>query len=96
MKLLKIRSIDIFNLQSKTINAYYKVDKKGENFKKALNRLCISNVDDAIDDGYEFILSVTVFQIHPMHNSNLLSCSCIHNHLIRTGKRGKVRRIKSP
>ena len=86
----KIRSIDIFNLQSKTINAYYKVDKKGGNLKKALNRLC-RYVDDAIDDGYEFIIISDRF-LDSSHAPipSLLSCSCIHNHLIRSGKRGKV------
>ncbi len=86
----KIRSIDVFNLQSKTINAYYKVDKKGGNLKKALNRLC-RYVDDAIDDGYEFIIISDRF-LDSSHAPipSLLSCACIHNHLIRTGRRGMV------
>ena len=86
----KIRSIDVFNLQSKTINAYYKVDKKEGNLKKALNRLC-RYVDDAIDDGYEFIIISDRF-LDSSHAPipSLLSCACIHNHLIRTGRRGMV------
>ena len=45
----KIRSIDFHNLQSKTINAYYKVELNPGNLKKALDRLC-RYVDDAIED----------------------------------------------
>ena len=89
----KIRSIDVFNLQSKTINAYYKFDKKGGNLKKALNRLC-RYVDDAIDDGYEFIIISDRF-LDSSHAPipSLLSCACIHNHLIRTGRRGMVDKL---
>ena len=86
----KIRSIDYHDLQSKTISAYYKVDLNPGNLKKALDRLC-RYVDDAIDDGYKLII-ISDRYIDSSHAPipSLLSSSCIHNHLIRTGNRGKV------
>ncbi len=86
----KIRSIDYYDLQSKTISAYYKVDLNPGNLKKALDRLC-RYVDDAIDDGYKLII-ISDRYIDSSHAPipSLLSSSCIHNHLIRTGNRGKV------
>ena len=86
----KIRSIDFHNLQSKTINAYYKVELNPGNLKKALDRLC-RYVDDAIEDGYKLII-ISDRYIDSSHAPipSLLSCSCIHNHLIRSGKRGYV------
>ena len=86
----KIRSIDIYDLQSKTISAYYKIDSNPGNLKNALDRLC-RYVDDAIEDGYKLII-ISDRYIDSSHAPipTLLSSSCIHNHLIRTGNRGKV------
>ena len=86
----KIRSVDIQNLQTKTINAYYRVDGKNGNLKPALDRLC-RYVDDAIEDGYKLII-ISDRYIDSSHAPvpSLLSSACIHNHLIRSGNRGKV------
>ena len=86
----KIRSVDIYKLQTKTLNAYYKVNEKKRNLKSALDRLC-RYVDDAIEDGYKLIIISDRF-IDSSHAPipSLLSSACVHNHLIRSGNRGKV------
>lgn len=89
-ELEKIRSIDTGVFQAKTLQCYFRADKKEGSLKRGLDRLCRYAVD-AVEDGFEVIV-LTDRAIDSEHAAipTLLACSSVHHHLIKKGLRGKV------
>ncbi len=89
-ELEKIRSIDTGVFQAKTLQCYFRADRKEGSLKRGLDRLCRYAVD-AVEDGFEVIV-LTDRAIDSEHAAipTLLACSSVHHHLIKKGLRGKV------
>jgi glutamate synthase (NADPH/NADH) large chain len=89
-ELEKIRSIDTGVFQAKTLQCYFRADRKEGSLKRGLDRLCRYAVD-AVEDGFEVIV-LTDRAIDSEHAAipTLLACSTVHHHLIKKGLRGKV------
>jgi len=86
----KIRSIDKGNIQSKTLQCYFKADNKQGSLQRAVDRLC-QYAMDAVNDGFEvLILSDRAIDSKHAAMPSLLACSAVHHHLVRNGARGKV------
>ena len=89
-ELEKVRSIDLNNFQTKTIQSYFRADGKPNSLKEGLDRLCRYTLD-AVKDNFKIII-ITDRAIDSAHCPipSLLACSAIHHFLIREGLRGKV------
>lgn len=89
-QLEKIRSIDTGIFQAKTLQTYFRADKKKGSLQKGLDRLC-RYAEDAVNDGFEvIILSDRAVDSDHASIPTLLSTAAVHHHLIKKGLRGQV------
>lgn len=86
----KIRYVDQFHFQTKTIDIIFKATGEAGELESALDRIC-RYADDAIRDGFS-ILNLSDRGLDSDHAPipSLLATAAVHHYLIREGKRGKV------
>ncbi|MCX8472788.1 MAG: glutamate synthase large subunit [Sediminibacterium sp.] len=90
LELEKVRSIDLQEFQTKTLQSYFIADGKPDSLLKGLDRICRYAVD-AINDNFKIIiLSDRAIDSQHAPIPSLLACSAIHHHLINKGLRGQV------
>jgi glutamate synthase (NADPH/NADH) large chain len=88
-ELEKIRYVDHYHFQTKTINILFNTAQP-DALEKALTRICQYS-QDAVEDGYSIILlSDRLMDSSHAPIPSLLAVSAVHHHLIRKGLRAKV------
>ena len=89
-ELSKMSNISVSGMKTKKVSILYEVKKGSQGLDQALNRVCAA-VDQAIDDGYSFvILSDRGVNDKETAIPALLATAGVHHHLIRNGKRTRL------
>ena len=89
-ELSKMSNISVSGMKTKKVPILYEVKKGSQGLDQALNRVCAA-VDQAIDDGYSFvILSDRGVNDKETAIPALLATAGVHHHLIRNGKRTRL------
>jgi glutamate synthase (NADPH/NADH) large chain len=89
-ELEKLRYVDKFHFQTKTIDIIFNATGEAGELENALDRIC-RYAEDAIADGYS-ILNLSDRGMDSDHAPipSVLATSAVHHHLIQAGLRGKV------
>ena len=89
-ELAKIKDIKNFGWKTKTIDITYPRGKGEKGLKAALSRIC-REAEEAINEGYSFIvLSDRNISQKNIALSSLLACSTVHHHLVKGEKRTQI------
>ena len=90
LELAKIKDIKNFGWKTKTIDITYPRGKGEKGLKAALSRIC-REAEEAINEGYSFIvLSDRNISQKNIALSSLLACSTVHHHLVKGEKRTQI------
>ena len=90
LELAKIKDIKNFGWKTKTIDITYPRGKGEKGLKAALSRIC-REAEEAINEGYSFIvLSDRNISQKSIALSSLLACSTVHHHLVKGEKRTQI------